>query len=219
MRKPWVGWIAIVGAFAFSLATYSRLSERVPIHWNIEFEPNGYASKLTAALGLPLLMLSMPVIVAILVKIDPRRTSHELHRDTLWAVINLVIVMLGALHVLVLGLALGWRIDSARAFSILIGGLFVGIGNLLPRIRPNWFFGIRTPWTLSSDDVWRQTHRLGAWASIAGGLLLAIAGFQPVEWFRSAAWIASIGLIAAVPIVYSYVIWMRLGRPRRGARA
>jgi uncharacterized membrane protein len=127
--------------------------------------------------------------------------------------------MLGALHVLMLGLALGWPIDSARAFPILIGALFVGIGNLMPRVRPNWFVGVRTPWTLSSDEVWRRTHRVAARAMIAGGLMLAIGGLQPAEWIRSVSWVIAIGTVAAVPISYSYVVWVRLGRPQKEASA
>ncbi len=218
MRRPWVGWIATAGAIAFSLAVYSRLPERVAIHWNIEFEPNGYASRLAAAGVLPLLMIAIPVLVAVAVRTDPRRESHEKHRDTLWAVINLLVVMLGALHVLMLGLALGWPIDSARAFPILAGALFVGIGNLMPRVRPNWLVGIRTPWTLSSDRVWQATHRVGAWAMIGGGVLLAVGGLQPIEWIRSVSWVMAIAIIAAIPITYSYVLWVRLGRPRREVR-
>lgn len=90
------------------------------------------------------------------------------------------------------------------------------IGNVMPRLRPTWFMGIRTPWTLSSDDVWRRTHRFGAWTAVVAGLALIAAGIAPVEWFRSATWVVA-ALAGFAPIVYSYVEWVRVGRPERPA--
>ena len=215
VRKVALGWLALLGALAFSIASYSRLPQRVPIHWNIEFEPDGYTSRWIAAVVVPLLFFLVPAVAWLLPRIDPRRTSYAQHRDTYWSVINLLMLLLAALQVFIVGMGLGWEIDAARVFPVLIGALFIGLGNLTQRLRPNWFIGIRTPWTLSSDEVWRRTHRLGARAMVAAGALLVLAGLQPTEWFRSAAWIAAIVIAAAIPAAYSYVLWRQLGRPER----
>jgi len=98
------------------------------------------------------------------------------------------------------------RID--RLMPLFIGLLFVVIGNYLARVEPNWFVGIRTPWTLSSDRVWRKTHRTGGWLMVIGGLALATGAFLP----RSALLPLLIGtlvVVAVIPVVQSYVLWKR----------
>jgi uncharacterized membrane protein len=82
------------------------------------------------------------------------------------------------------------------------------IGNFLSRIEPNWFIGIRTPWTLSSDRVWRQTHRAGGWMLVVGGALIVLTVFVP-QGAALPILIVTIGVVAVVPVVWSYLLWKR----------
>jgi uncharacterized membrane protein len=84
--------------------------------------------------------------------------------------------------------------------------LFVLIGALMPRMRPSWFMGIRTPWTLSSDDVWVRTHRLGGKLFVAAGAVVAVSGLLPGNWWIIGA-IALAAVLALVPVVYSWWLW------------
>jgi uncharacterized membrane protein len=93
--------------------------------------------------------------------------------------------------------------------------LFIVIGNLLPRARPNWFVGIRTPWTLSSDRVWEKTHRFGGRVFVAGGILITIAGFLLVQWAHAVLFTVVL-LCAASVLIYSYLEWKR-EQPASGA--
>ena len=88
------------------------------------------------------------------------------------------------------------------------GLLFIFLGNYITRVEPNWFVGIRTPWTLSSDTVWRKTHRTGGWLMVLGGLVIAACAFLPQGAFLP-LFIPAIVVIAVVPIVQSYVLWKR----------
>lgn len=213
MPKALLGAAGLAGAWIFSLASYSHLPARLTIRWNLEFEPAGTAPRSVAAILVPTLLLLMPVLAWILSRIDPRRDSYERHRSTYWLVWNLVMLLVAALQAATIAIGLGWDVDTARLFPILVGGLLIAVGNSLIRVRPNWFLGIRTPWTLSSDEVWRRTHRVGAPAMMLGGALLAMGGALRSEWLRGALWIVAFGLVVVGPVVYSYLAWRRLGRP------
>ncbi len=92
------------------------------------------------------------------------------------------------------------------------GMLLIVIGNLLPRARPNWFVGIRTPWTLSSDRVWEKTHRFGGRVFVAGGLLITIAALLWVQ--RVHVVLIAVVLIATSSVlIYSYLEWKRKQSP------
>jgi uncharacterized membrane protein len=122
--------------------------------------------------------------------------------------INGIILLMGALHVAVLANALGAPVNVARLMPASIGLLLILLGNYFGQVEPNWFLGIRTPWTLSSDTVWRKTHRTGAWLFVAGGLLMVACTFLE----RTAVYVVfgmTIALVAVVPIVLSYVLWRR----------
>jgi uncharacterized membrane protein len=215
MRRAFPGAVALLAAWAFSLASYAHLPARLTVRWNVEFEPAGSASRLVAAVVVPSLLLAMPLLASVLARIDPRRDSYERHRSTYWLLWNLVMALIAALQAVTVGIGLGWEVDTARLFPLLVGGLLIVTGNFLTRLRPNWFLGIRTPWTLSDDEVWRRTHRLGARAMMLGGALLAVGGLLASEWLRSAAWMAAFVLVVVAPIAYSYLVWRRLVRARR----
>ncbi len=107
-----------------------------------------------------------------------------------------------------MGSALGWPVAVPRVAPIGSAVLFIIIGNTLPRARPNWFFGIRTPWTLSSDRVWERTHRLGGYIMLLGGALIALAAVVSPRW-AIVVLIGTAVLTTAVALIYSYVLWRR----------
>ena len=219
MRKAVVGWSALLAVWVFSVSAYSELPELVVVRWNLEFEPSGYASRFVAAVIMPSAFLLAPLVAWILPRVDPRRASYRRHESTYWLIWNAVMLLLAVLQALTIGIALGWRIDAARAFPSVIGLVFIVLGNYLPRLRPNWFVGIRTPWTLSSDEVWRRTHRLGSRTMIVCGVLLLLAGFDVAEWVRTAAWVVALLVGVGLPVVYSFVVWRSLGRAEGPGRS
>ena len=105
-----------------------------------------------------------------------------------------------------LGTALGWPVSMERVVPALVGLQFIILGNALPRARPNWWFGIRTPWTLSSDRVWARTHRVGGYLLAAAGLVLLIAAALPRGW-TFALGLAAVLSAGFGSLVYSYFAW------------
>jgi uncharacterized membrane protein len=140
--------------------------------------------------------------------VDPRRANYEKFIDSYWRIANVVIAFLLLAHGLVIASGLGYEIEVDRLVPLGIGLLFAFLGNYLTRVEPNWFVGIRTPWTLSSDKVWRKTHRTGGWFFVAGGLVIAAGAFAPRGVFVP-LFVAVTVVVTLVPVVQSYILWKR----------
>ncbi len=208
MRSRWLGPVVIVGMLVFLALAWPRLPERMAVHWNATFQVDRWGSRLSAAATFPVLALGFWVLIPLLRRIDPRREHYERFDDTFWIMVNLLVLMLTAMEVAIVGFNLGWPVDMQRVVLTMVGLLFVALGNYMPRVRSNWWLGIRTPWTLSSERVWRETHRLGGRTFVLGGLDTIVAAFLPKP---VAPWVALAGLLVGgfVPVVYSYVLWRR----------
>lgn len=211
MRR-WLPPVLILATIAFSVAVYSRLPEQMVIHWNATGEPDGYGSRNFGAFLLPVATLGIWGLMLAIPKLDPRAKNIEQFRDTFDLLIVAVIALMCALHVALIGSALGWPIPVGRVVPVGIGVLFLFMGTLLPRFRSNFFIGIRTPWTLSSETVWTRTHRFGAYVMGVIGVLLIAAGIiGSRRWFMVAV-LGSMAMAIAI-LVYSYVIWRGEQRP------
>ena len=209
MNRRWIGPVVIALMVAFALAVYGRLPEQIPTHFDLSGEPDDWTDRFPGAFVMPAMAAGVYLLLFALRRIDPRRAHYDRFEGTYWVILNVIAITMAAFQVLSLGLALGWPIDMGRAITVTVGLLFVGLGNYLPRIRSNWWIGIRTPWTLENESVWRETHRVAGWTFVAAGLTLVAAGlFVPAgarEWTSGVA--LAIGV--AVPFVYSYLAFRR----------
>lgn len=207
MRR-WLPVSIIAGSWLFSLAVFSRLPERVPVHWGISGDPNRYGSRIEGAFLMPALMIGLYLIMQWYPSRDPRAPNIAKFRSAYDLVVAATIAFLGVVHVLALGSSLGWRVDMTTTVVLGGGVLLILLGNLLPLVRSNFIFGIRTPWTLSSETVWTRSHRVGGYAMVAAGLITIVSAFlaRPIGLA-----IALVSLLASglIPVVYSYVIWSK----------
>ena len=121
--------------------------------------------------------------------------------------------MMLVIHGIVLALALGYHVSVTRIVPALVGALFVVIGNMMPLVRPNWWFGIRTPWTLSSDRVWVRTHRVGGYLMLGAGLVATAVGLLAAGPRGIQVMIAAVMAAAFGSVAYSYVAWRQEQRP------
>ena len=160
------------------------------------------------AWALPVFILVMWALVQVLPRIDPRGANYAKFGGTFEVIIDSIMLFMLALHLVVLRAALGYSVDMQRIIPIGAGVLLIVIGNLLPRTRSNWFLGIRTPWTLSSDRVWERTHRFGGRMFVAGGILITLAGFVWVQWANRVLF-AVMTAVALSVLFYSYLEWKR----------
>jgi len=209
-RRPFAP-LLLAAMWAFALVVFRRLPTEIPTHWNLDGEVDGWGPRFPAAFLAPAVATGVWLLVRFQAGIDPRRDEVERSTPTRRLLAEILVAFMAVVEVLTLGIALGWPLDMGEAMWPLLGLLFVALGNYLPRVRPNWYLGVRTPWTLASDAVWRDTHRLAGWAFVAAGVLTAAAMFLPVH-ARPYVGMAALLLAAGVPLVYSFVRWRREGR-------
>ena len=207
MRK-WLPVVLIVGAFIASAVVYPRLPDSVPVHWGISGEPDRYGSRLEGAFLAPMIMLLIWGLMVVFPKVDPRRANISKFRESYDIIVLLTLLFMAGVHAVVLASALGATIDMNRVILLGVGVFFVVLGNLLPRARSNFFLGIRTPWTLSSDDVWTRSHRLAGYLFVSAGLVSMMSALIPQPWGLAAA-LAALLTAGIVPVIYSYLVWSR----------
>jgi uncharacterized membrane protein len=204
--RKWYPAVLTALAFVISIIAYGHLPDPMPTHWNIHGEVDGYGSRFVGAFLNPLIMVAIAFMIPVLPKIDPRGRNYEKFGTAYLTMMNATITLMFVIHIFALSSALGMNVPIQRIIPAAVGLLFVVIGNLLPRVRPNWMVGIRNPWTLSSDRVWERTHRVGGYLMMGLGVLLVLIGpFAPMI----ATMILIVGGAVAAVIgitAYSYVI-------------
>jgi uncharacterized membrane protein len=208
VRNRWIGIIVGAVTLAAAIWAYPQLPPRMATHWNIHGQADGYSGRFVGAFVMPLAILALAGIAHILPKIDPKGRNYPKFHDTYWLLINGIVIFMGVMYLAVLGNAIGAPVPIQRVLPIALGFLFIVIGNYLGRVQPNWFLGIRTPWTLSSDTVWRKTHRLGAWVFVIAGALFIVSAFVPGGRGAVPLAVVIVGLVL-VPVLYSLYLWMR----------
>lgn len=207
MRK-WIPLLIVVAAVVASAVVYPNLPSTVPTHWDLMGRPNGWSSRVWGAFVIPIIMIVLWVSMRVLPAIDPRGSNYAKFGSAFEGIVISILLYMLALHIVILRAALGYPVAMERVLPIGIGILLILIGNLLPRARPNWFVGIRTPWTLSSDRVWEKTHRIGGRIFVAGGILILLSAFSSPQ-FSSIVLATVIVLSVATVLIYSYVEWKR----------
>lgn len=214
MKSRWLAPVLTVAMWAFALAVYSRLPQRLPTHWNARGEVDGWTDKPWGALMFPLMATGVLALMWLLRRVDPRARNIDRFQGEWFLLMNLIHLLFAVMEVVTLGHALGWPVEVDLVVPLAVGLLFIGIGNYLPRIRSNWFMGIRTPWTLDNDRVWRATHRVGGRTFVAAGVIIMASAILPASLRTGAIFVAAV-IGAGVPLVYSYVAYRRdaAGRP------
>jgi uncharacterized membrane protein len=208
MSKRWIGAILVLGMVVFSLAVYADLPARVPTHWNMRGDVDGWSNKIWGAFLLPGAGALLLVLMPLLRRIDPRNKHYERFDNTFWLIVNIILVFMLAMHVLSLGVALGWPLNMGRVMNVVVGLMLMGLGNYLPRVRSNWWMGIRTPWTLDSERVWRETHRVAGYAFVAAGAVTLLSSFLPPAVAFTVCMV-SVGTAALLPMIYSFMLYRR----------
>jgi uncharacterized membrane protein len=205
--------VALAASLYVSFVAVDRLPERVPVHWDINFQPNRYIPReeiWTNLILFPAVMGLMLLLAVALPWLSPQHFKVEGFRDT-WDYIMMLVVSLfgymGAVYV--------WNLLSGGLDPVLFGRTFLAgfflffalMGNVLGKVQRNFWMGVRTPWTLASDTVWVRTHRLAAWTFVAAGVFGFIGVLTGLPF-----WSCFVGVIVAAlwPVLYSLWLYKRL---------
>lgn len=199
--------LTLLALAAVALA-WSRLPETIPTHWDLHGQPNGFGPSWELFLLGPGLMAAMMAMTWALPWLSPRNFQVDTFRSTYEQVMGMLFGLMAYLTVVMLWSALGHAVIAGRA---IIGGvclLFALLGNVMGKVRRNFFIGIRTPWTLASERVWNATHRFAAKTFVAGGLVGLVLVALGIDAWPIFAVVGG----ALAPVVYSLVVYKQLER-------
>ncbi|MEN7342319.1 MAG: SdpI family protein [Pseudomonadota bacterium] len=200
--------VAIILAAAIASAiAYPGLAEQVPSHWNAAGEVDGYSSRLTAALMGPVGALGMMLLMWVIPVISPKgfRTGEFAPVVHIFQVA--MVAFMAGIGGLILLAGHGVDVSMNYVIPLAVGALFIVLGNYMGRLRKNFFIGIRTPWTLASDEVWARTHRLGGYLFVIAGIGMMLSAFVGMHILT----ITTLALVAGLlPVVYSFVLYRRI---------
>lgn len=201
--------LLIAAATLVGLLLWDRLPNMMASHWNVNDQVDGYMPKIWGVFMVPLIALGMFVLFLVIPFIDPLKANIAQFREAFNLFIVLIVAFMVYIHALTLFWSLGYTgFKMSTSMLPAMGLLFIFIGFMLRKAKRNFFIGIRTPWTLSSDRVWDETHRLGAILFMVSGVLAFIGGMLGGNL---AFWMLMIPLLGSTIflIVYSYVLYQR----------
>lgn len=207
-RALLLGFVLLVCAIGISAWAYPSLPVRVATHWNLAGEANGYSSRLIAVSLMPVMISFVWLLMLVLPAISPRGFRLEVSAAPFYTSLLAVIAMMLAVHVGILHAQLTGSAPSHAHFLIPIGLLFVVLGAVMGRLKRNFWIGVRTPWTLASDEVWARTNQLAGALFVLGGIGTVAASL--VGGARAPILLVVVAVVALVPIAYSYVLYRRI---------
>jgi uncharacterized membrane protein len=203
--------IVVLGlaSLGYALFNYNALPDQLPSHFGLSGEVDGYWGKNSAIAFLGALGLFLPLLMHLTRNIDPRKQNYEKFENA-YAMTRLALALLfDFIFVLVVSYGLNMHIDIGKVTIGAVGILFVVIGNYMPQVKDNYFFGVRTPWTLNNSEVWRKTHRFAGALWVIAGLLM-IAGIFMGSTGHIAVLVTALVLATIVPVAYSWMVAQRL---------
>ena len=207
IKKNWklllITTLAILLPVLAGVILWNQLPEQIPSHWDMQGNIDGYSTKPFAVFGLPLILLAIHWFTVCVTLADPKKQNHseKILQLVFWIVPALSIILSAVTY----STAMGKGVRMELFVSVLLGLLFVAIGNYLPKCKQNYTIGLKLPWTLHSEENWNRTHRLAGWLWVIGGLMIISAGFFNLLWLTLSAPL----LMALVPTIYSYILYRK----------
>ncbi|MHA6532960.1 SdpI family protein [Paenibacillus sp. BAC0078] len=202
--------IVILGVLSlgYALINYGKLPDQLPAQFSISGEVNTYWSKDSVIAFLGFMGLIFPLGMQFIRNADPKKENYNRFPNAYKMIRLAIAAVFDAMLVLSVAYGLDKNFEAGKFAMVAAGLLFIVVGNYLPQIRDNYFTGIRTPWTLSSPEVWRKTHRFSGKMWVLGGLLIAMGAFLPRSVAVSLI-IAALLIVIFPPVVYSWLISSR----------
>src|SRR5580698_4404400 len=206
-RRYYLGAAAVILAtLAGTVVAYPQLPNIVPMHWDIQGHVNGWGPKWSLFLTGPGGMVLMVLMFSALPWLSPKKFEVDSFRATYLYIMIAIVAMMAYCNLLILMSALGALggigLDISRALEGGVCLLIALMGNVMGKVRRNFFVGIRTPWTIANEQVWNATHRFAARTFFAGGLLGLLAVIVGAPFWLP---LTAILIAALAPVIYSLV--------------
>lgn len=208
IKTEFIPLLLIILTLASAVFFYNNLPERVATHWNFAGQVDAYGSGKAQAIAIPLMVVGMYLLFLLMPYLDPKKERYE-QFSKIYHIFKTMILALLIIIYFIVGLnGLGYNLPVGLIIPALIGLLFIIIGNYMAKIKRNWFVGIRTPWTLSSEEVWNKTHRFGGKMFILAGLLMIAEIVMPNSW-KLWIFIIMMAVLLGGTVGYSYIVYLQ----------
>lgn len=194
--------------FVYLAIIWNKLPQKVPVHWNIRGEVDRYGEKTEMILIPVLLPLLVYLIFLVVPKIDPKNKLNKMG-NKLHSLKFVLTTLMSGLALFLIFSAQHQNFTNPNLIFVFVGLMYLVFGNYFKTIKANYFIGIRTPWTLESETVWKETHRLAGKLWLAGGLLVIISALFLDDKMNVLTFFIITGIITLVPAVYSYFIFKK----------
>ena len=203
---PLIGIVLL--PFLYLAYIWNQLPEQVPLHYDIKGEVNRYGDKSELILIPILLPLLIYVIFLVVPYIDPKKQIQKMGNK--YQSLKLILTtFMSALALYIIHTTKTGSFGNPNVMFLIIGAMYVILGNYFKTIKANYFIGIRTPWTLESESNWNETHRLGGKVWFVGGLLVIVCSLLLDAEINFKVFMGITIIIALIPIVYSYLLYRK----------
>jgi uncharacterized membrane protein len=209
LKQDWLIWIMLLIPFPFIAFFWEKFPGQIATRFDFDGNPAAYSGKVFGLFSMPLMNVALYFIFILLPFIDPRRKNYALFSDK-YRILRVVLHAFLAFSFFISAVyALGAGFNMSRLIMYGVCVIMLILGNYMGNIRSNFFIGIRTPWTLSNEEVWTRTHRLAGKLWVAATLVMMM--LLPILPYAETCFVIYISLITVVPVVYSFIIFRKLG--------
>ncbi len=197
--KTVISTVAILLPALVWVILWDKLPETIATHFGADNTANGWSSKGFAVFGIPLIMAALHLFCLIVTSLDPKHKNigKKPLGMVFWIIPSVSLVVMSVIY----AMALGVKIEVGFVVLLLMGVLFIVMGNIMPKTRQNYTFGIKLPWTLNDEDNWNKTHRLAGFCMVIAGLITLLTAFLQNPFI----FIPTLILALAIPLIYSYL--------------
>lgn len=204
--------LVVLLPLAAAILLYPKMPEQVPIHWNLHGVVDGYGSRVFGTFLLPLMNVALYVMFLVLPMIDPRRENYSKFNSSYIVIRYSLHLFLALMFGVTAAASLGYPLAVGKWIPAGVAVLFIAMGNIMSRVRHNYFVGFRYPWTLANEEVWKKTHQLGAKLMVAGGFA-ALAGILFTgDSVSFVILMAGVFIPIIITTIYSYIIYKSLSK-------
>lgn len=211
-KREWPLLLILIVTFITAILVYPHMPEQVPIHWNVQGEVDNYGSRLFGTFSLPLLNILMYILFIILPKLDPKRANYSKFDSSYLTIRYSTHLFFALMFGVTAAVSLGYPIQIDKWIPAGVAVLFIVLGNIMGRVRHNYFVGFKYPWTLANEEVWRRTHQFGAKLMVIGGFIALLGVIFTRGSVSFMFLMAGVLVPMIITTIYSYVIYKQITR-------
>ncbi|MGI6226418.1 MAG: SdpI family protein [Peptococcales bacterium] len=210
LKKEWPFLLLLLLPLIAAIIIYPYMPEMVPTHWNTRGEVDGYSSKEFGTFFLPLLNIGLYVLFIVLPLLDPKKENYEKFLGSYRLIRYVTHIFFVFMFIITTLAALGYTLDIGLWIACGAAMLFILMGNIMGRVRHNYFVGFRYPWTLANEEVWRKTHQMGSKVMVLGGILALIGVIFTQDNIRFIVLMAGLFIPTIFTTIYSYLTFKKV---------